>query len=141
MREADGGGTGALRARTIGTSLRFHPPFASMKALALLVLAVGLTAASCSTGDPVADAPASPPDRVDAAPADTVEGTGTIRYLDLEGGFYGLVADDSARYDVELPPHLQQDGLRVRFRGHVRDDVMTIRMWGTPFELHEIEAL
>lgn len=104
------------------------------------LLALGLAAATCGTGEPVADAPAGD-GRVDAAPADTVEGTGTIRYVDLEGGFYGLVADDSARYDVTLPLHLQHDGVRVRFRGRVLEDVMTTRMWGTPFELTAVERL
>ena len=71
----------------------------------------------------------------------TIQGTGTIRYLDLEGGFYGLVAEDGTKYDPSpLPDSLQEDGLRVRFRVQEKD-IMTTRMWGTPVEMLEIERI
>jgi len=70
-----------------------------------------------------------------------VAGTGTIRYVDLEGGFYGLVADDKTKYDpTPLPDSLQVDGLSVRFRVKEKD-TMTTRMWGTPVEVIEIERI
>jgi len=37
----------------------------------------------------------------DETPADRISGNGTVTYIDLEGGFYGIVADDGERY---LPP-------------------------------------
>ena len=71
----------------------------------------------------------------------TIKGTGTIRYVDLEGGFYGLVAEDGAKYDpTPLPDSLQVDGLSVRFRVKEKD-VMTTRMWGTPVEVVEVERI
>ncbi len=72
--------------------------------------------------------------------------TGTIQYIDLEGGFFGIVADDGAKY---LPINLdeafqdeafQKDGMRVRFEAEPVD-VMTIYQWGTPVRLLSIEAL
>ncbi len=71
-----------------------------------------------------------------------VEGTGTVVFVDLEGGFYGIVADDGARYNpLNLPAEFQQDGLRVRFRVRIREDAATIQMWGTPVDILQIEPL
>jgi hypothetical protein len=71
-----------------------------------------------------------------------VSGTGTIHYVDLEGGFYGLTAETGARYyPLDLPDGMMRDGLRVRFRVRIQPDVMTITMWGTPVEVLEITAL
>ncbi|MGI9175697.1 MAG: hypothetical protein ACR2GR_10310 [Rhodothermales bacterium] len=72
------------------------------------------------------------------APQDIVSGVGTIRYVDLEGGFYGLVANDSTRYTpTNLDAEFQEDGLEVRFRGELQD-VMTMQMWGKPLEILDI---
>jgi len=68
-------------------------------------------------------------------------GTGTVRHLDLEGGFFGIVGDDSVKYDpAELAPAFQKDGLRVKFRARPTN-AMTTRMWGKPVELKSIEVL
>lgn len=73
---------------------------------------------------------------------DVVSGTGTVRYLSLEGGFHGIESDDGKKYDPSgLPKEFQQDGLRVRFTVKVLQGVMTIRMWGTPVEVLSIERL
>ena len=76
---------------------------------------------------------------------DAVEGTGTIRYLDVEGGFYGIVADDGSNYDpVNLSSDFagfQEDRLRVTFEGRIRDDLDSIHMWGTIIELMAVEKL
>jgi hypothetical protein len=73
---------------------------------------------------------------------DVVSGTGTVRYLSLEGGFHGIESDDGKKYDPSgLPKEFQQDGLRVRFTVKVLQGVMTIRMWGTPVEVLSIEKL
>lgn len=70
----------------------------------------------------------------------TVTGTGTVTYIDLEGGFYGIVADDGTHYlPLDLDPAFAQDGLRVRFT--LRPvDVATIQQWGTPAEVVSIET-
>ena len=83
----------------------------------------------------------SPPAQ-DDAPQDTVRGVGTIRYLDLEGGFYGIIADDGERYDPgSLEEAFRQDGLRVRFEVKIRTDVFSLRMWGTPVQILAITPL
>ena len=76
---------------------------------------------------------------------DTVEGTGAIRYLEVEGGFYGIVADDGTNYDpINLSSdfsEFQEDGLRVTFKGKIRDDLDSLHMWGTIIELTALEKL
>ena len=114
-------------------------------ALFLLVLALALT--GCQTSEPPLDATRSGPDLIDPAtpptpvenPEDIVSSTGTITYVDLEGGFYGLIDQDGTRYlPLNLEEDFQQDGLTIRFRGRVQRDVMTIQQWGTPLELMEM---
>jgi hypothetical protein len=95
-----------------------------------LLVAIALTVllASCSTMKHASD-------------PNAVEGTGTVRYQDIEGGFFGIVADDSAKYDPgTLPAAVQKDGLRVRFTA-VKTGGFTTRMWGTRVDVQHIEPL
>ena len=72
----------------------------------------------------------------------TVATNGTVTYIDLEGGFYGLVTDDGRNYlPGNLPAEYRQDGLRVQFSADVQEDVAGIQMWGTPVEIRSIELI
>jgi hypothetical protein len=96
-----------------------------MRRLALLVLC--LAAVSCAHTQP------SDPNRIEAK--------GTVSHQEMEGGFYGLVADDGAKYDPgTLPAEFQKDGLRVRFVAR-KTGAMTMRMWGTAVAVESIEKL
>lgn len=65
-----------------------------------------------------------------------------VRWISLEGGFCGLVAEDGARYlPVNLPEEYKKDGLKIKVRGKIRTNVATVYMWGTPLEIIEIEVL
>lgn len=67
---------------------------------------------------------------------------GTVRWLDLEGGFWGIVADDSTRYDPgALDERFQKDGLRVRFDARKAENQMSIRQWGTLVTIVRIDSL
>jgi heat shock protein HslJ len=60
-----------------------------------------------------------------------VSSTGTVVYMDLEGGFYGIVADDGTRYLPDtLPASCRVDGIRVKFTGMEKTGVASIYMWG-----------
>jgi len=77
-------------------------------------------------------------------PDDTVlTGVGRVQYVNLEGGFYGIIDDESERRldPQNLDEDLQIDGLQIQYRARVRNDVMTMRMWGTPVELLAAERL
>jgi hypothetical protein len=92
-------------------------------ALALLagiaLAATGCTSTSGSLPDADVEEDADLP-----PPEDIVSGLGTVRYVEMEGGFYGIVADDSTRYlPQDLGTDYREDGLRVRFRAAgQRDD-------------------
>jgi hypothetical protein len=74
--------------------------------------------------------------------ADILSGTGTINHIDLEGGFYGLIADDGRKYlPKDLAREFKVNGLRVRFQVKILTGVVTIYMWGTPVEVLSIEKL
>ena len=114
-----------------------------LRTFAVFAFVVLCATAACSTNPPpdtVTPTPSETPE-AEASP-DLVVGVGTITFFDLEGGFYGLVADDGARYDpLNLDEAFRQDGLRVRFRAKLRTGVMTIRQWGKPVEIQEMSRL
>jgi hypothetical protein len=67
--------------------------------------------------------------------------SGTVTFIDLEGGFYGIVADDGARYlPLNLPEEFAEDGLAITAEVVVKEDVATIQQWGTPVEIVSITA-
>lgn len=71
-----------------------------------------------------------------------VSGTGTVRFLDVEGGFYGVLGDGGERYlPLTMPQDFQKDGLRVRFTAKLRSDISTVFQWGTVVEILEISVL
>ena len=102
----------------------------------LLFLAAGI-ALSCSgaNGSPGSSVPGH-----DIEEQAHITGTGTVRYIDLEGGFYGIIGDDGKKYlPIDLDQQYKTDGLKVRFRFKARNDVMTIYMWGITVEVLTIE--
>ncbi len=71
-----------------------------------------------------------------------INGTGTVRFNPIEGGFYGIESDTGERYDpINLDKEFQVDGLRVRFEGRKREDMASFHMWGTLIEIIKIEKL
>jgi len=59
-----------------------------------------------------------------------VSGTGAISHMDLEGGFYAIVADGGGHYDpVNLPKEFEINGLRVDFLV-VELSWLGFHMWG-----------
>jgi hypothetical protein len=98
-----------------------------IKNLFLIVLSLAI---GCSTTE------------MDKKSENIISGTGTIKFIDLEGGFYGIIGDDEQKL---LPDNLneefQVDGLRVRYEAKVQEDVMTIKMWGKPVEIIKIEKV
>jgi|Deesub1362B_J571_1020462.scaffolds.fasta_scaffold09540_2 hypothetical protein len=67
---------------------------------------------------------------------------GTIRFIPLEGGFYGIVADSGEKYNpINLPEEFRRDKLRVWFLAKYRKDLVSVRMWGQIIELVEIRKI
>ena len=67
--------------------------------------------------------------------------TGTVTYVDLEGGFYGIAGEDNTNYDpVNLEEDFREDGLEVEFTAYPVEDMMSIRMWGQLVEIRSIQS-
>ena len=73
---------------------------------------------------------------------DLISGTGVVKFIHLEAGFYGIIGDDGEHYyPTNLNQEFEVDDLRVRFEAEIRDDVVGIHMWGTPIKLLKIDSL
>ncbi len=67
---------------------------------------------------------------------------GTVKYISLEGGFYGIVTDDSQHLDpLNLPKEFQRDGIQIYFKYVEKKDMASFHMWGTIIEITEIHEL
>ena len=116
---------------------------ASFPVLFVVFASAVLLAAACSNTDGAAPDAEMPGETEEEAPPpeDIISGVATVQHVELEGGFYGLVADDSTRYNPQnMDSTYHEDGLRVRFRA-VKKDVMTTQMWGQPIEILDMMPL
>ena len=98
------------------------------------MLSAGLPACGGST------APTSPSGTV-VVTAGVARGTGTVQFMNLEGGFFAIRGDDGVTYDpTNLPSAFQRNALRVRFEARIRPDLGGIHMVGPIVEVISIEA-
>ncbi|MBN2532118.1 MAG: hypothetical protein JXB88_04470 [Spirochaetales bacterium] len=70
-----------------------------------------------------------------------IKDTGVIRYINLEGGFYGIIGRKGNYDPVNLPRVFMQDGLAVEFTAEVLEDMASIHMWGTLVRLISMKTL
>ncbi len=64
---------------------------------------------------------------------------GRVVYVDLEGGFYGILSNLDEQYDpINLPIEYQQNGIPVYVVARIRDDLGSIHMWGIIIEILQI---
>jgi len=72
---------------------------------------------------------------------EVISANGTIKYISLEGGFYGIVTEKGEKFlPLNLKEEFKKDGLKVWFKAKPKK-VATIQMWGKPIEILEIEKL
>ncbi len=66
---------------------------------------------------------------------------GRVQFLNLEGGFYGIITDSGKKIlPMNMAKEFAQNGAIVRVKGKVKN-VLTIQQWGTPFTITEIELI
>ena len=70
-----------------------------------------------------------------------VSESGTIIYLDFEGGFYGITVGELCLDPINLPDDFKEDGLSVRFIGRMVPRLYSYHMWGISFYILKIEKL
>ena len=72
----------------------------------------------------------------------SVQDKGIIKYIDLEGGFYGIITDKQELYDpINLPESFKQDNLRIEFKAIYVKNQCSFHMWSTLIYILEIEQL
>jgi len=80
-------------------------------------------------------------DRLDLpAPGRDAQFEGAVTWVDLEGGFFGILGDDGTQYDpVNLSGEFAVDGLRVVVAARVRNDLASAHMWGLLISIENID--
>ena len=97
----------------------------------VLFAALGLTWTGCS-----------PKTQVKEQVFDGLIITGTVKFVEIEGGFYGILGDDGEKYNpVNLAPDYRVDGMRVKAGISIQKDAVSIQMWGTLIRINQIQAL
>lgn len=72
----------------------------------------------------------------------SIQVEGAIERKRIGTGTWALVSRSGETYELHNPPKdLQQDGLRVKVEGDVREDIMTIAMIGPVLEVKRFETL
>jgi len=68
--------------------------------------------------------------------------TGTITYIKIAGGFWGIKGDDGRKYcpTSPLPSKYQREGLRIRALVYPSTS-MSIFMWGEQVKVSNIEHI
>ena len=64
---------------------------------------------------------------------------GIVSYVDLEGGFYGIITEKGVQHNpVNLHVDFRVDGLRISYKYKTLRNVASIQMWGTSVEILEV---
>jgi inhibitor of cysteine peptidase len=109
---------------------------------AVLLVLAGCASANGTLVPATSEKPAMTSPSAGTASENQIIATGTVRYLDISGGFWGIVGDDGKNYDpMGLAPAFQKEGMRVRFEAIPETDMMSSRMWGALVKITHIEAL
>ncbi|MCJ8295720.1 MAG: hypothetical protein MJK15_15055 [Colwellia sp.] len=66
----------------------------------------------------------------------------TVKYLNFEGGFYGLVSSKGEKFlPMNLDKEYQLEGTQLKVKGLLIKDMMTIQQWGEPFKITDVELI
>jgi len=82
-----------------------------------------------------------------ATPEDVVTITGSVQYLEIEGGVWtieGTTAgtDSPTTYQpIDLPASFRVDGQKVRVCARIREDMLSFQQVGPIIDIQRIEAL
>jgi inhibitor of cysteine peptidase len=67
---------------------------------------------------------------------------GTVKYIGLEGGFWGIIGDDGKKYDpINLPDEFKAEDLKVYFEYKIAEDQISFHMWGQLIEITKIRKI
>lgn len=67
---------------------------------------------------------------------------GKVVYLNLEGGFWGIVDQSGEQWrPVNMPEQLKAEGKEVEIKAREVEEDMSIFMWGTPVRILSFQTL
>lgn len=67
---------------------------------------------------------------------------GEVQYRAIASGVWVLVSDTGETYELYKPSeNLRQEGLRVKVKGKIRSDIMTVAMVGKVLDVVEIYVI
>jgi hypothetical protein len=67
-----------------------------------------------------------------------LDAEGVVRFLDVEGGCWGIESQGEMFEPLDVPEAFREDGLAISFEAEVKPDVATICQIGTPIDLLRI---
>lgn len=66
----------------------------------------------------------------------------TVRYYDFEGGFYGLITESGDKLlPINLTKKYQLSGTKLKVKGEIIKDMMTIQQWGQAFRIADVNLI
>lgn len=66
---------------------------------------------------------------------------GTVKFQNLEGGFWGIVDENGVNYrPVNMPEQLKLEGANIQVLA-IKDDQMSFIMWGDPIKIISFSTL
>ena len=66
---------------------------------------------------------------------------GTVKYIDLEIGFWGIEATNGEKYiPVNMPEQLKNQGREVEITAELTPDIAGVHMWGTYIKILSFET-
>lgn len=66
--------------------------------------------------------------------------TGKVVYNDFEGGFWGIITKKGVKLHGKIPVNLQKKDLIVKGFYTVKEDVISMRMWGKPASFEKLQT-
>ena len=102
------------------------------------------TVGGCTSTDPEVEQPT----QLQEQPKPTVNKvnkgmmTATVKYIDLEGGFYGLMTEDGQKLlPMNLPKEYLKEGTVIQFQAITADGMASTQQWGTMVELKSVKLI
>jgi len=66
----------------------------------------------------------------------------TVKFLDFEGGFYGLVSSNGDKLlPINLAKEYKLPGTVLKVQGHIIKDMITTQQWGQVFKITDIKLI
>lgn len=67
---------------------------------------------------------------------------GTIKFMEFEGGFFGIITDNAEHYlPLGLDKQFHQDGAIIEFSAEIKHDIVTMHQWGKAIKINKIKLI